>query len=1221
MYLKLNKLKVFTFFVSFSIFSFFNINTYVAQSEIQNVGDLTLNTPITKNLKSRQKHVYQLKVEENQYFKVNVQQRGIDVVIEIFSPNNARLNRVNSFSNINSLEEILEAVKEPGIYSLEVKNEQENVPLGEYTIELKELRAMSKADEERILARQNFIAAQTIAEQQKPESYQQAIDKYLCAANFYINAGDLNRAAIIFYNVADIYLNNLKDKSKALVYYNESLGLCKKANNKYGEATVLHNIGYVFRLMNDFEKAYQYYNKALFIAKETLHDGYDQAVTIYNIAVLNDALKGNTKEAINLYRQAINLFEKEKQFNLCGIVCNKLIDIYKRENSVENQLKTYDEQKDFYLLCNDRKQVAHTISAKADAYKLLYDKDNALRNYEEALKLYKQLNDKDNECTILNNIADLYQTFGENYKALDYYKQALLVLPNQSKLRPLLFGNIGLTYSYTLDYEKSILYLNDALNGYQKLLDANPNDKELMFKLAIVKSNLATVYSNLGHDEKSLYYNVEILEVFKLLGKKNNEAITLNNLAGNYLRFNQIEKVKELYLSSLRIFKELNNKKGQAISLTKLGDMELKSANYQEAILLLNESLSLRQSILDKVGEVYTRNLLGKCFQALKNDEEALSNYKQSLVISRELSDKASELVTLYNLACFEQSRKNLLQAIDFIESAIKIIESTRAKLFNKDFQSSFFASNQKCYSLYIDLLMSLYSKSMETRYNTQAFEISEKARARTLLDLLRNINAQTYAGVSPELVKEQMELENQVSSLAEKIVKTKNRSYTKEELESLEKTYAQSKAKLEILETEIANNNPNYKHLTRPTPLTLKQIQEKVLDSNTVLLQYSLGENSSYVWVVNDKENFSYKLPKRQEIEAVSDKIYSLITARNSQEDFETVKEKMIRVKQADEDYAKLSFELSKMIIAPIEKHLTNKKRLLLCLDGKLNFVPFAALPLTTTSSFTPLVINYEVSSSPSASTISLLREQLQLKENNISKSKILVVADPIFTSQDIRISKSIRNDNQQLTEQTINLLGVRGDFKFDRLPFTRKEAEGIKTVFGGQVTELLDQNANKENIKHSDLTPYGALHFATHSITDNEHPEFSSIVLSMVDEKGQAKPGFLTTSDIFKIKTSAQVVTLSACSTALGKEKQGEGIIGLTRAFMYSGTPRVIATLWNINDEATAEFMVSFYQYLKQDMPPNTALRQAQLTALKKDKLKSPYYWGAFILQGEFK
>lgn len=1219
MYLKFNKLTVFILFVSFFILSFFKTNIYATQSDTPNIEYLSLNQPFTKNLKSGQKHVYKLKIERNQYFNVNIQQRGIDVAIELISPNNIKLNRVNSFSNIYSLEEILEAIKEPGIYSLEVKNEQENVPLGEYTIELKEIRIMSKLDEKRILARQNFIAAQAIVERQKPESYQQAINKYLYAANLYISAGDLNRAATIFYNVADICLTNNKDK--ALEYYNKSLSLCKKANNKYGEATVLHNIGYVFRLMNDFEKAYKYYNEALFIAKETLHDNYEQATTTYNIAVLHDALKGNTKEAISFYRQALSLFEKEKQFNLCGIVCNKLIGIYRRENDSESQLKTYDEQKNFYLLCNDRKQIAHTISAKADVYKFLYDKDTALKNYEEALKLYKQLNDKDNECTILNNIADLYQTFGENYKALDYYKQALSILPDQSKLRPLLLANIGLTYSYTLDYEKAVLYLNDASNGYQKLLDTDPNDKDVMFKLAIVKSNLATVYSDLGHDEKSLYYYVEILEVFKSLEKKNNEAITLNNLAGSYLRLNQVDKVKELYLSSLKIFKELNNKKGQAISLTKLGDTELKSANYQEAVLLLKESLSLRQSILDKAGEVYTRNLLGRSFQALKNEDEALNNYKQALAISRELSDKSSELLTLYNLACFEQSRKNLLPAIDFIESAIKIIESTRAKLFNKDFQSSFFANNQKCYFLYIDLLMSLHSKNLESGYDIKAFEVSEKARARTLLDLLKNINAQTYAGTSPTLIKDQIELENQVSSLAEKVVKIKSRNYSKEELESLEKAFTQSKTKLEILETEIANKDPNYSNLTRPTPLTLKQIQEKVLDSNTLLIQYSLGETSSYVWVVNDKEIYSYKLPKRQEVETLSDKIYSLLTTRNSQEDFETIKEKNIRVKQSEEDYTKWSVELSKMILAPIEKHLTNKKRLLFCLDGKLNFVPFAALPLTSSSSFTPLVTYYEISSSPSVSTISLLREQLQPKENIISKSKILVVADPIFTSQDTRISKSIRNGNQKITEQPLNLLGVRGNLSFDRLPFTRKEADGIKAVFAGQVTELLDQDANKENIKHSDLTPYGALHFATHSITDNEHPELSSIVLSMVDEKGQTKPGLLTTGDIFKLKTSAQVVTLSACSTALGKERQGEGIIGLTRAFMYSGTPRVIATLWNINDEVTAEFMVSFYQYLKQNMSPNAALRQAQLTALKKDKLKSPYYWGAFTLQGEFK
>jgi CHAT domain-containing protein len=216
-----------------------------------------------------------------------------------------------------------------------------------------------------------------------------------------------------------------------------------------------------------------------------------------------------------------------------------------------------------------------------------------------------------------------------------------------------------------------------------------------------------------------------------------------------------------------------------------------------------------------------------------------------------------------------------------------------------------------------------------------------------------------------------------------------------------------------------------------------------------------------------------------------------------------------------------------------------------------------------------------------------------------------------------------SVSASAEHLT-RSVNDLGLqtRGPY-LARLPFSRREAKAILAVTpAGAGMVALDFKASRAKVVDSELAQYRIVHFATHGLLDDAHPELSGLVFSMVDEQGKSQNGFLELQDIYNLNLSADLVVLSACETGLGKEVRGEGLVGLTRGFMYAGAPRVVASLWNVDDEATARLMGLFYQAMeRQRMSPAAALRYAQVEISKQDRWHEPYYWAGFVLQGGWK
>lgn len=330
-----------------------------------------------------------------------------------------------------------------------------------------------------------------------------------------------------------------------------------------------------------------------------------------------------------------------------------------------------------------------------------------------------------------------------------------------------------------------------------------------------------------------------------------------------------------------------------------------------------------------------------------------------------------------------------------------------------------------------------------------------------------------------------------------------------------------------------------------------------------------------------------------------------------------------------SEKEYRRAAKKLSEIVLGPVAQLLGSKRLVFVC-EGALQYIPFSALPLPgTNTGDVPLIVKHEIVNLPSASILAELRTQEAGRRK--AGNAVAILADPVFDAGDERLAVSTRTDSlsfpsvvsSDLNRSADDVGLTRGGKTYlSPLLYTRKEAVAVMAVTPpGKVMLALDFEANRRTATSPSLARYSIIHFATHGILDNHHPELSGLVLSLVNKKGKTQDGFLKLQDIYSLKLPVELVVLSGCQTGLGEQINGEGLIGLTRGFMYAGASRVVASLWSVSDVATASLMGDFYRAMERDgMRPAAALRAAQIRMWKQKQWSFPYYWAGFEIQGEW-
>jgi hypothetical protein len=572
-----------------------------------------------------------------------------------------------------------------------------------------------------------------------------------------------------------------------------------------------------------------------------------------------------------------------------------------------------------------------------------------------------------------------------------------------------------------------------------------------------------------------------------------------------------------------------------------------------------------------------------------------------------QLTARQGDALHAYSLAA--RADGDLEAAVAHGRAALVKIEALRERVAHPELRAMSSATRQRYCEEQIDLLMTLHERTgnEESSYLREALAVSERSRGRMTMDLLGEADMDLARGMEPEVLAERRELYAALAGkrqLQERESSTEGARRLSSEMDEIEN-------RLALLETEHRRANPAYVQVASPDALDATEIQAQ-LDPDTLLLQYSLGEERSFLWAVTAESIRGFVLPGRAAVEAVASAVHAELAQAPS-------------VRASRNLGANLS-KLSGYVLNGASSLLRDKPRLLIAADGALQYIPFGVLPLprdslTTDALNVPLIAGREDREIYAVASMSVRRAVRRASHRETTSNTVAVFADPVMEATDRRLSHlEVSAVSNAVDDDSVVTTRSSDGAALGRIPYTGREAQAIADLSGDAATLVaVGFDANLDAVLTRDLTSYRYIHFATHGIVDSEHPALSALALSQFDELGRRRPGYLRLHDIYTLKLDADLVVLSACDTALGREIRGEGFIGLTQGFLHAGARNLVASLWQVPDNATAELMRRFYERLLRDQRnPASALAEAQRSMAAERGRSDPYFWGAFVIQG---
>jgi CHAT domain-containing protein len=845
----------------------------------------------------------------------------------------------------------------------------------------------------------------------------------------------------------------------------------------------------------------------------------------------------------------------------------------------------------------DRREEAATLGRMSDALGGLGDLRDALARADDALTLWRLQGDRRGEAAALDRVGLAHSELGDQSRALEYLEQALALRRADGNVRGQAesLNDIAVARGALGEVPEAVARYTDAL-GFAKA----SGDRLVE---AMVLKNRAVDYRKLGEIDRALADLREALARFRLLGERRLQGITEYSIGSIFLDRSDVPGALRHNEVALGLLREAGDKRFEGFSLNHIGLAHLAARRPKSALGYFQLALERLRECEDRRAEAMILANIGRARLEMGDAREARDRLLDALPKVQASSDRVHEATALVHLARAERALGNPESSRTRLEEALRLTESLRGSIPGAGERASYMARTRERYELLIDILMELHAKEPDRGWDAEALHASERAKARSLVELLAEARINIREGIDESLLAKERTLEAELEarrredqrrlSAAGAVPSASGRA-----LDALLAEYQDVQGRLRVA-------SPRYAALARPRPLALEEIREQVLDRDTLLLEYALGEKRSFLWAATRDSLTSHELPGREVVEAAARGLYQVWSVGNAD----------------PAETARRARRVSRMLLGPVADQLAGK-RLAIVAEGALQYLPFAALPSPGAGTL-PLVMAHEVVSLPSATTLAVLRSETAGR--NPPERRVAVLADPVFDAADPRVSGGTRPatrpssaGNDALT-RSMKESGLR---QLDRLAASRREAQAVVALAGrGESFAALDFEASREAALGDEVSGASIVHFASHGLLNSRHPELSGIVLSLVDERGRPKDGFLQTRDIYKLRLSADLVVLSACQTALGKEVRGEGLLGLSRGFMYAGAPKVLASLWRVPDRATAELMEHFYRgVLVQGLSPAAALGAAQKALRRQPLWSSPYYWAAFILQGDW-
>ena len=941
-------------------------------------------------------------------------------------------------------------------------------------------------------------------------------------------------------------------RARSIEQYQVAHSLWKRLRDAPNQARALHSAAALRYQLFEWELAAELADEAARLYEES-DDGAGAA------------------KALQLQAEALLETQEGKDFHRALVILNEVLE---RQRTLGS---SYGE--------------AVTINTLGLAHFLQGGLEPARRYFVAASGRFDELGEHQDVLLTLHNIAAVDSDAGNLPSAIENYEKALAVegSPN-SEFLPYVLEGLALAHSILGNLQEALIRYGEAVEAYDRVRDRSGKARALRGR--------AWTYGRLGDWETALRFLLQAQRLLEGPAEKQTVVQTHIDIGLAYRRLGQPEEALQTHMKALDLAKTPLQ---IATAHLEIGRDYLANNDVSASLDHFNQAFAAATTANSVKQRAFALQEQGQAKVLSKIDAPGgLLDLDNALKAFQAVRSEAGEAQTLHAMARAKHTLGMIDEANEHGERALEIIENLRIRVGSPSLRLSFTGVQLPTYETHIGLLMDLHdSRSTATasgaNYLVKALEVSERARARSLIELLHEAQTDESQGIDSNLLREQEEKRNALTTLAYQI----EVSADPEEIANIQKRIHDVRTDLDIIEERIYKQNQPYAELTQPPKLSASDMQRLLSEpdaTDTILLEYSLGDERSFLWCVTQESIEGWTLPGRAEIESAALDVY---------DHFKTAGDRVVVERSAA--------RLAELVLSPVIDRLEGR-RIVVVPDGALQYIPFGALPVD--SSGTRLLEQHEVVTLPSASTLAILRKSAAGRKP--ARKTIAIFADPVFDEHDIRLTAQVGNARHVATRGQANQVP-----RLQRLPGTGSEADAISRLARkDQVLKATGFAASRDAVLTSPLSDYRLLHFATHGLIDTNNPERSGLGLSAFDRHGNPQSGFLWLHDIYALKLNAELVILSACEAHLGKEIRGEGLIGLTRGFMYAGAPRVIASLWLAPDQATASLMEEFYRLvLKEDLRPADALRLAQLSTAKTPGWRHPFYWAGFTLQGDWR
>ncbi|MFW6131167.1 MAG: CHAT domain-containing protein [Candidatus Aminicenantaceae bacterium] len=819
----------------------------------------------------------------------------------------------------------------------------------------------------------------------------------------------------------------------------------------------------------------------------------------------------------------------------------------------------------------------------------------SIRKIEKALQLSEEIKSPEHEVKCLRLLSFSYWKLNDENKFYSLNKKALELARRISNTREQskCLVNVGLSYWKFNNYSR-------ALNCYERALSiarhlGNKEDESACL------NNIGIIYENIGFYDRSLEYLKKALSIDMSLGDDEFISIYLNNIGetlrsrGNFSG-NRKDLLKALknFKRSLMLAEKNGDEKTENEVLNNLGQVCFDLGRYDKALKYLKSVNRGEEAFKNIRTECMIMNNMGTIFLKLGKYTLAEQYFKKGLNFLEKLKSEEIFWESYFGLGqCFE-NRKEYKKAVFFYNKSIAVIENVREKIFLDLYKAGFLRNKIKVYEHLINLLYKLYEKSPSFDLEKEIFYAVERAKARAFVEHMEE-DKHYFKELDPWLKKREQSLSRSISTL---MIKLSGSNLSKEKKTWIEQRLHQKEEEYLSLMSQIREKKSDIGDFSPPKPCRYEQIQKDHLDNRTAIIEFFIGEENVFLFLLTKEELSLHRLASWKGIKN-SVRNYLKILSSSPKKEFMG----MCAGKH-----------LFHELFSPIFEQIKGKKDYLVIVpDGILHCLPFEALvwrfdKKSGKGNF--LISEFNISYAPSISALISIRKKSSEYEQS---KKILALGNPLYCSP-----KRSKGDKKILKVDILREFYLSQGFDFSPLPCSEKEVLEISSVFPEYKKDIyLKEEAKEEIVKKKSYKDYQIIHFACHGFVDEVHPFRSALVLSLDDDPEE--DGFLQVREIYNLCFKADLIVLSACQTAGGQLERNEGVFGFSRSLFYSGAKSVVSTLWNINDESTAIFMKSFYTYLSQKRDKAQAIRLAKIDLLET-KYRHPFYWAAFILKGEY-